>query len=631
MDLATYAVLNKKIDAIGNIPDEKITEAVNTYLDENPPTTGATAEQAAQIDKNVADIDELKGDLDEILIHDDNTNFIDKQKMALGYINAEGGVNYSTGFYHTDYIELEENVPYNWAFLSNVYYAFYDDAKNVLSTYSTLGNLQNNFTIPSGAKYGRFSLKADRISYDYFISTHGGTIPDYAQIIDDDKIYGLTDVKKSISEIKLNAFREIKDRLSFGIGQITDGQFIPHSYRISSNKNERFDYEISVKMDDGFSCGYVTFDSIEQETSDVWSGWVTECIIPANTIFKIQAKCDTTIEAITDVHDNVIYKAMNIKALSDSDLMIKELTEDATFDFSNPLKIVRVATNKWTQGACTVGNKYVGFDASNDDHTNTGYANIGMFDDFSMSDRITHNLGHCASADYDEFTDTMLVANGTDASGVSPSVFLIKNAKSIVENKTNIVYGSDGVVEIPFDGIDGEGIIACFGENSNIMYVVSAESASLYYQKGEKYIYRVVLGMGNYDMNTLFDSNNFGTYIENCSDNEFNGTAHILEKYTTNWLGELQGLKYINGKLVFSTDLRLNNVGTGFLTVVKLSNGKAKIEKNKWIPCVNEKAEIVNVETEGVLFNGSDGYVAAVSKFSTGNVYAVYRFNLCEL
>ena len=66
MDLATYAVLNKKIDAIGNIPDEKITEAVNTYLDENPPTTGATAEQAEQIDKNVADIGSLKGDLGEL-------------------------------------------------------------------------------------------------------------------------------------------------------------------------------------------------------------------------------------------------------------------------------------------------------------------------------------------------------------------------------------------------------------------------------------------------------------------------------------------------------------------------------------------------------------------------------------
>ena len=45
MDLTTYAVLNKKIDAIGNIPDEKITEAVNAYLDKNPVAVGATLDE----------------------------------------------------------------------------------------------------------------------------------------------------------------------------------------------------------------------------------------------------------------------------------------------------------------------------------------------------------------------------------------------------------------------------------------------------------------------------------------------------------------------------------------------------------------------------------------------------------
>ena len=37
--------LTKKIDAIGNIPDEKITEAVNAYLDENPVAVGATLDE----------------------------------------------------------------------------------------------------------------------------------------------------------------------------------------------------------------------------------------------------------------------------------------------------------------------------------------------------------------------------------------------------------------------------------------------------------------------------------------------------------------------------------------------------------------------------------------------------------
>ena len=66
MDVLTYGLLNKKVEEAKNVSGEKITAAVNTYLDENPPVTGATAEQAAQIDKNVADIGELKGDLSQL-------------------------------------------------------------------------------------------------------------------------------------------------------------------------------------------------------------------------------------------------------------------------------------------------------------------------------------------------------------------------------------------------------------------------------------------------------------------------------------------------------------------------------------------------------------------------------------
>lgn len=67
MDVLTYAALNKKVEEAKNVFDEKISESVNAYLDKNLPTTGATAEQVAQIDKNVADIDELKGDMKNIV------------------------------------------------------------------------------------------------------------------------------------------------------------------------------------------------------------------------------------------------------------------------------------------------------------------------------------------------------------------------------------------------------------------------------------------------------------------------------------------------------------------------------------------------------------------------------------
>ena len=66
MDILTYGLLNKKVEEAKNVSGEKITEAVNTYLDENPPTTGATAEQITQIGKNVADISELKTDVNQL-------------------------------------------------------------------------------------------------------------------------------------------------------------------------------------------------------------------------------------------------------------------------------------------------------------------------------------------------------------------------------------------------------------------------------------------------------------------------------------------------------------------------------------------------------------------------------------
>ena len=47
LDVLTYGLLNKKIKEAQNITQEKITEAVNTYLDENPvqPVDTATVQE----------------------------------------------------------------------------------------------------------------------------------------------------------------------------------------------------------------------------------------------------------------------------------------------------------------------------------------------------------------------------------------------------------------------------------------------------------------------------------------------------------------------------------------------------------------------------------------------------------
>lgn len=97
MDVLTYGLLNKKVEEAKNVSGEKITAAVNTYLDENPPVTGATAEQAAQIDKNVADIGKLKGDI-RILIEsltarlnalaDSDDTTLDQMSEVVAYIKS---------------------------------------------------------------------------------------------------------------------------------------------------------------------------------------------------------------------------------------------------------------------------------------------------------------------------------------------------------------------------------------------------------------------------------------------------------------------------------------------------------------------------------------------------------------
>ena len=45
MDVLTYGLLNKKVEEAKNVSGEKITEAVNTYLDKNPVTARATLDE----------------------------------------------------------------------------------------------------------------------------------------------------------------------------------------------------------------------------------------------------------------------------------------------------------------------------------------------------------------------------------------------------------------------------------------------------------------------------------------------------------------------------------------------------------------------------------------------------------
>lgn len=181
MDLVTYAVLNKKIDAIGNIPDEKITEAVNAYLDENPPTNGATAEQAAQIDKNVADIGELKSDINDIVTKHINyllslTRIKGKFYSHCSTHIATAGENVKTGIY--DEIMIKAGITY---YYRNLYAYFcnivYNDGTIVALSENTSVYQSGSFTADKDGKI-LITVSLDTPT-QYFIFTDDEKVNNY--------------------------------------------------------------------------------------------------------------------------------------------------------------------------------------------------------------------------------------------------------------------------------------------------------------------------------------------------------------------------------------------------------------------------------------------------------------------
>lgn len=107
---------------VPSVPDEKIIEAVNIYLDENPPTTGATAEQAIQIQKNTDDVTDLKNGLSIL------------NREVMGYeINVDTPAKYyKISFdevYRSDRDAISES-----AAVSEVSFYDSDDVKQTVST-----------------------------------------------------------------------------------------------------------------------------------------------------------------------------------------------------------------------------------------------------------------------------------------------------------------------------------------------------------------------------------------------------------------------------------------------------------------------------------------------------------------
>ena len=156
----------------GEISPEEIQKAVNDYLDKNPVKPGATTEEAAQIKKNVAEINLLKESITNIhqassLIDFENINWIEDT-----YIDNNTGEEISyPKWVATDYIELP---PQKLAcihlnddgvfsvFAGYVYYAWYDSNKKYL-TGGSVASVLKYFDV--NAKYIRLSFMNAQIAH----------------------------------------------------------------------------------------------------------------------------------------------------------------------------------------------------------------------------------------------------------------------------------------------------------------------------------------------------------------------------------------------------------------------------------------------------------------------------------
>lgn len=285
------------------------------------------------------------------------------------------------------------------------------------------------------------------------------------------------------------------------------------------------------------------------------------------------------------------------------------------YDKYTPLKIEETLDGQWQQGVCSVGDNYIGFYAQTE--TVNGRANIGSFNDFSNPTMVNHELGHCNSADYNKDLDTMITADVS-------TVYFVKNISGVIANKTDMLLSDNNIITVSMSGLNGEGFSgSCFGECKNIVYLIRNESHEHYMAQPMKYIYKCLIGLGSNNLYSLFDSNNYGTFIENCGENEFNGTIHVLKTYELELPTEVQDVKYVGSCLAISTDTRINSVLSSYITCISLDD-VATIKKTLWIPTYFDDGTLRNAECEGMCLHGEFAYVAV--SFKNPTVIKTFKF-----
>lgn len=303
--------------------------------------------------------------------------------------------------------------------------------------------------------------------------------------------------------------------------------------------------------------------------------------------------------------DSEMYAEISLSKTTKEVYRLSQANDDVPFAH-NGLKTIWKKSQEWSQGACCVGNNIVGFLSSVGDQR--GQMNIINKEDFVRTKVVYHYFGHCNTCDYHEDTDTLVTTRYFDEANPDEvqGIYLVKDFVTKLEGSE---IGDIGILISGLTFVQGSLMAACYGESSDILYLCSFVRP--FNTNGERYFYKVIMGKGANDLSTVSDG--YGTFISGCGDNEYNGTLKLIGTWQGYWLGEIQGLKYINGFLIVSTDLYVDSVLTPYICKVRLEdNGDAKLIANHWIPALSN-GNYIKGESEDLAIDETFAWVVVVN------------------
>lgn len=260
------------------------------------------------------------------------------------------------------------------------------------------------------------------------------------------------------------------------------------------------------------------------------------------------------------------------------------------------------------QGITVVGEQIWSFGGTSYPNNGVSNAPIDIYDrtTFEKLGTSYHNFGHAATVDYCAELDVMVIANGESTTSVLPRLDILLNASSYAPGAmldwNNPV--STPRVSIEFFTLDqqgavlkqigGSGAVACFGEQPHILYMLTG-------QGGVRHrIFKVLLGMGANDFSdpTGVDLARWGVFTAGKADNEFNGTAKVLQTYTGLEYNVSQGLAFHEGKLYYGITSTANTIQV--VEVQMLESGRFRTTKTFKHAPLNKDGSKAAIETEGV-------------------------------